>query len=283
MTFDISRTRSLGAILIDSGKLSVADAERILRLQKERNLRFGDAAVQLKLLADEDIQHALAQQYDYPYLRKGEGKVSDEIIAAYQPFAHEVESLRGLRSQLMLRWFSGEPGHNALAICSAGAGEGRSHLAANLAVIFSQLGERTLLIDADMRNPRQHELFRVENKSGLSSILAGRSSIEAIQRVPDFVALSLLTAGPVPPNPQELLGRSAYAELVSSCATQFDVVLVDTPAAAMFADAQTIAARAGAALIVVRKHQSSLADIQLQIEQMGQLGVGVVGSVLTEF
>lgn len=277
-------THTIGAILVDSGKLSAADAERILRLQKEKGLRFGDAALQLGLLGQQDIDQAFARQYNYPYLLKGEGKASAELVAAYEPFSPQVEAMRMLRSQLMLRWFTGEAGQNMLSVCSAGRGEGRSHLAANLAVIFSQLGERTLLIDADMRNPRQHTLFNADNKLGLSSILAGRGvAAESIQRIPDFVSLALLSAGPVPPNPQELLGQAGFAQLLEAVAAKFDVVIVDTPPAAEYADTQTIAARTKAALIVARKHTSSLAATQQMAERLGQVGVNLVGSVITEF
>lgn len=275
--------RTIGAILVDAGKLSAAEAERVLRLQKEKGLRFGDAALQLGLLTQQDIDQAFAKQYNYPYLLKGEGKASAELVAAYEPFSSQVEALRALRSQLILRWFSGGEGQNMLAVCSAGRGEGRSRLAANLAVIFSQLGEHTLLIDADLRNPRQHELFAAENKVGLSTILSGRAGAEAIQRIPDFVDLSLLTAGPVPPNPQELLGQPAFARLLEAAAAKFDVILIDTPAAADSADTQMVAARTRAALIVARKHASALAATQQLAERLAQVGVNLVGSVLTEF
>lgn len=275
--------RSIGAILVDSGKLGAADAERILRQQKDNNQRFGDAALMLGLVTQQDIAQALAQQYNYPYLIKGEGKVADELIAAYEPFSPQVEALRALRSQLMLRWFVGETGHKTLAVCSAGRGEGRSYLAANLAIIFSQLGEHTLLIDADLRHPHQHELFKTDNKLGLSSILAGRGGLESVQRIPDFENLSLLPAGPVPPNPQELLGQPTFIQVLETSASRYDVVLIDTPAAADYGDTQMIAARARAALVVARKHKSSLAATQQLAERLGQVGTNLVGSVLTEY
>ncbi|MDQ6680114.1 MAG: chain length determinant protein tyrosine kinase EpsG, partial [Pseudomonadota bacterium] len=165
-------TRSLGGILIDSGQLTVEDAERVLALQKEQNLRFGAAAVQLGLLTEADIQYALSRQFAYAYLRKGPGDkkpVSDELVAAYQPFSPRVEQLRAIRSQLMLRWFDKAESRQVLTVVGASRYDGRSYLAANLAVVFSQLGERTLLVDADLRSPRQHELFHLENKVGFST------------------------------------------------------------------------------------------------------------------
>jgi receptor protein-tyrosine kinase len=283
MKSEIRADRSIGAILIDSDKLSINDAEQILHLQKAENLRFGDAGIKLGLLTEIDIQRALAHQYDYPYLLKGDGAVSETLVAAYSPFCPQVESLRTLRSQLMLRRFTGQPNHKMLSIVSSGRGEGRSYLAANLAVVFSQLGERTLLIDADMRNPCQHALFKLENRRGFSSVLAGRDDVQAVQRVNNFVDLSVLTAGATPPNPQELLGRPALTHLLHNLNEAFDVILIDTPAAGDFADAHMLAARAGAAMVVAHKHFSKLELVRQQTESMVQSGIEVIGAVMSEF
>ncbi|MCA1322661.1 chain length determinant protein tyrosine kinase EpsG [Herbaspirillum sp. alder98] len=274
--------RSIGAILIDSGALTPDNAERILRLQKEKGMRFGDAAIELRLLTQEDIDQALSSQFDYPYLRKGQSAVSAELIAAYNPFDAQVEALRALRSQLMLRWFDTEADRKVLAVTSPGRGEGRSFLAANLAVVFSQLGERTLLIDADMRHPRQHELFGLKNSSGLSSMLTGRGE-DPVIRIPALLGLSVLPAGPKAPNPQELLGRPAFTQLLAELAPAFDVILIDTAAGNEYADVQTVAVRAGAAMIVARKHLSHVSAVRGLSEQLSQSGVAVVGSVLNEF
>ena len=274
--------RSIGAILVDAGRMSVEDAERALRLQKERGIRFGQAAVQLGLIDESDIQFALSHQFDYPCLLSDEKDISDEIIAAYKPFSPQVEALRAVRSQLMLRWFDEDSEHKALAVVSPSAGEGRSYLAANLAVVCSQLGEHTLLIDADMRTPRQHELFKLENQVGLSSILAGRAEIGAVQRVKSLMDLSVLPAGPVPPNPQELLSRPMFARLLEECAREFDVVIIDTPAGNAFGEAQIIALRAGGALMVVRRNQTRVRPLQAFTQKLNDANVMVVGSVLNE-
>ena len=274
--------RSIGAILVDSGLLSPENAERILRLQKEKGLRFGDAAIELRLLKQEDIDDAISRQFDYPYLREGQSNVSAELIAAYNPFDAQVEALRALRSQLMLRWFGVEADRKVMVIASPGRGEGRSFLAANLAVVFSQLGERTLLIDADMRHPRQHELFGLKNASGLSSVLSGRGE-NPVQRIPALLGLSVLPAGPKAPNPQELLGRPAFTQLLEELAPEYDVILIDTPASDGYADVQTVAVRAGAAMLIARKHLSHVSALRVLSEQLGQSGVAVVGSVLNEF
>jgi chain length determinant protein tyrosine kinase EpsG len=275
--------RAIGAVLVDAGRLKIEDAERILRLQSEQQLRFGDAALRLGLLRQADIDFALARQFDFPYLERGQSAISEEVVAAYAPFSPEVEAIRALRSQLVLRWFATAPVHKALAIVSGERREGRSFIAANLAVAFAQLGERTLLIDADMRYPSQHRLFGVENRTGLSAVLAGRSGPDAVQRIPLLRNLSLLPAGAVPPNPQELLARPAFAQLLQQLTPQLDVILLDTPAASETADAQIAAVRCGAALIVARKHAARKWQVQGLSDTVAQARATIVGAVLNSY
>lgn len=278
-----SSHRSLGAILIEAGRLSADNAEKILRLQREHGQRFGETAVGLGLLTQADVELGLSRQFDFPYLLKGQSQASHELVAAYDPFSTQVEALRALRSQLMLRWFDSAENHTSLAITSPERNEGRSFLAANLAVVFSQLGERTLLIDADMRNPRQHELFGLPNRCGLSAILSGRSNIDAITRIPSMIDLSVLSAGVIPPNPQELLARPVFQQLLQELERRYDVILIDTPAADVCADAQSVAIRTGAALVVARKNVSRIRAVHDLVDTMKQSRICVVGSVLNEF
>jgi len=278
-------TRSLGGILIDSGQLTPEDAERVLQLQKEENLRFGAAAVKLGLLTEADIQYALSRQFSYAYLRKipGEKKpVSDELVAAYQPFSPRVEQFRAIRSQLMMRWFDKAELRQVLTVVGAGRFDGRSYLAANLAIVFSQLGERTLLVDADMREPRQHFMFHLENQIGFSTLLAGRSREEAIVRISDLAGLSVLPAGPTPPNPLELLNRLNFDEFMIQAKGAYDVVIVDTPAMASGEDAAMIAVRTGAALAIARAGSTRVAAFTDLVQGLMEAGVTVVGSVLNE-
>lgn len=274
---------AIGAILIRNGRLTALDAEKVMRFSIERNLRFGDAAMAMGMLTTADIELALSRQYEYPYLLRGESSISDEVIAAYEPFTARVESLRALRNQLMWRWFETGAERRALAIASAESGDGRSFLAANLAVVFSQQHQRTLLIDADMRAPRQHQLFGLENRAGLSAVLAGRSGLDAIERIPALVDLSVLTAGAVPPNPSELLGRPAFGRLLRQLAADYDVILIDTAAGDQFSDAQLVASRAGAALLVAHQNHSQLKKMRDLVGLLTDARVHLVGTVLNDY
>jgi chain length determinant protein tyrosine kinase EpsG len=275
--------RSVGTILIHAGRLTLENAERVLLLQRERGLRFGEAAIQLGLLTQADIDFALARQFNYPYLVRGESKVSEDVVTAYTLSGPQLEALRALRSQLMLRWIDSDPARKVLAIVSGERNEGRSFIAANLAVTFSQLGRNTILIDADMRHPRQHSLFGLDNRAGLSAVLSGRGGPETIQHVPGLLDLSVLPSGALPPNPLELLARPLFAQLLRELGQKFDVILLDSPATAECADAQTVAVRAGAALIVARKNATRMWRVRGVSDTVTQASATVIGTVLNDF
>jgi receptor protein-tyrosine kinase len=275
--------RSIGAILIDAGRLSAVDAERILQYQQQTELRFGEAGIELGLLTEADILYALSLQFDYPFIQPGGSRpISSEVIAAYKPFSIEGERLRALRSQLQLRWFDEGGRNTALAIVSGARGEGRSHLAANLAVTFAQLGQRTLLIDGDLRAPRQHKLFKVENQVGLSSLLAGRMQDQVVTFVHGIPGLAVLPAGPTPPNPAELLSRPAFSRIMEQSKSSFDVVLVDSPAFDVGADAALLARATGAAMAMARNNVTRMNTFNGVVSSMTDAGVFVVGSVLID-
>ncbi len=278
-------SRTMGDILVTTGRLSAGNLIRILETQKKDKLPFGEAAIALKVLTKDDIDFALSKQFDYSYLHEADSSLSPHLVAAYKPFSRVGENLRAVRSQLMLRWFNGDAMHKVLAVVSPGTGEGRSFIAANLSIVFAQQGERTLLIDADLRakaDSGQHSLFRLGRGPGLSSILADRAGLECAQLVPGLPGLAVLPAGAVPPNPQELLGRPSFGQLLLTASAQFDVILIDTPAGVDYADAEIIAARAGAAVMVARQNQTLVPGTQALARRLQDGGVSLVGSVLND-
>jgi protein-tyrosine kinase len=275
--------RRIGSILAEQGKLGLRDIERVLELQQRQGSRFGEAALRVGLITKADLQSALAAQYDFPQLLPGTGGISTEIVVAYEPFHPRAEELRALRTQLLIRWSKAEIRHRVLAIVSPGPGEGRSYVAANLAALFSQLGERTLLIDADLRAPRQHQIFDVPDRFGLSTVLSGRADGSAVVPIPKFGTLSLLPAGARPPNPQELLSRHVLADLLQGLRTEFDVILIDTPPAKLYADAQSVAFQAGSVMVLARKDRTRLADTTGVIRELNNTGARIVGTVLNAF
>lgn len=274
------RSLTIGGLLLDAGKITLAGAERILRLQKEKGMLFGEAGKALGLISEKDIQQVLFQQFDFPFLANNKSGLSLELISAYKPFSKQVEILRAVRSQLMLRWFVGD--RKTLAIVSPINNEGRSFLAANLAIVFSQLGERTLLIDADLRQPRQHKLFNLEGKLGFSNILAERVDASVIAKVPGFRDLSILPAGTIPPNPLELIGRR-LEPCLEQLATDYDIILLDTPAGSQGSDAQLLAAKAGGALLIARQHKTRLLKLDTMKNLLENSGTVVIGAIINDF
>ncbi len=270
----------MGTILYEQGKLREEDIERVLRAQKRSGTSFGETACKLGLISEGDVQHALAHQFGYHYLQPGDSRYPRELVAAYDPFSPQCEMLRAMRTYLMQAWFPRRP---ALVVASAGRGEGASFFAANLAVTCAQLGKRTLLVDANLRRPRQHSIFNLGRRQGLSDILAGRAGIETFAKVDAFPHLSVLPAGTIPPNPLELLSRPAFAEVQESLSGRFDVILVDTPAFATGADALAVSTHVGGTLLVCCKDRARVGAIRSTTRQLARAGVEVVGSVLVEF
>jgi len=272
------RSPTLGRLLQEAGKITAEDTERILQLQRREGLRFGDAALKLRLVTEADIRRTLSIQFDYRYLPDGAGALGRELVAAYQPFSAYAEALRALRSQLVMRWFGN--GNKALAVVAAQPGDGCSALAANLAVVFSQLGENTLLVDANLRQPAQHELFRLRERRGLSDILIGRAGLDAVSRIDALANLAVLGAGAVPPNPQELLNRRNFGELMHELQAAHDVVIVDTAPAIGTSDAQPVAMRCGGALLVSRLDVTPLRDLANVRDQLLVSDVQIVAGVV---
>lgn len=272
---------NLGTLLLQAGVIKEADIERILKYAQDKQMRFGDAALKLGCAKKDDIEHALARQFDYPYLRAGVGGFGKELVAAYQPFTPRVEALRALRMQLMLRWFA--VGNPALAVVSANEREGRSYLAANLAIVFSQLGDRTLLIDGNLQNSRMHKVFRISNDPGLSPALVGRTAGQlSIEKIPHFENLWVLPAGAPPPNPDELLARNEFDDILRQLSSQYDIILVDTPPGNGGIGAETIAFRCGAGLLVTRRNHTRMDDLRAFTERL-QGRSQIIGSVLNSF
>lgn len=272
----------IGALLVDSGKITLEQAERVMRLQQEKGLRFGDAAIKLGLITTADFDAVVAQQFEFSFLVPGSSGLSGELVAAYAPFDPRIETFRAVRSQLMLRWFNPEVGLKHLAIVSPHRAEGRSHFAANLAIVFSQLRKKTLLVDADMRHPRQHLLFNLENRAGLSTLLAGRANTEVIEHILPLLDLSVLPAGPVPPNPQELLGRPLFQKLLVGMAKEYDVIILDTPAGNAHADAQTVATLAGGAFMVTRLDHTPISSVKALSDSLMGTGAVLVGAIINK-
>lgn len=278
-----NKLRPIGDIISQANNLAPAQVEAVLNYQKTNNVRFGEAAVALGFINGDDVVWALSQQYEYPYSHSKTASLSDELLVARNPFSPQAELFRELRSQLLITQFpEGQP-HKPFAILSPNRGDGKTFFAANLAIAFAQLGRNTVLIDADLRNPRLHTLFGLEStKGGLADTLADRAAPNVYVPVQDLPNLYLLPAGTIPPNPLELLERQSFSLLLGELTRKFDYVFVDTPASEMGADNAAIAARCGAAMIIARKHESREKDINRLIAILKMAKADLSGILLNE-
>ena len=275
--------RSIGSIIAETRNLTADQVEKVLAHQKAKGIRFGEAAIALGYASTDDVLFALSQQFHYPYAAEDRRKANPELVALNQPFGVQAESFRAIRSQLMMRLFNEGQTRCALAVVSPDSGDGKSFFSANLAVTLAQLGGRTLLVDADMRGPRQHEVFGIANVSGLSGILSGRSESKVIQQVAGVPSLFVLPVGITPPNPLELVERPAFGLLVRELLSKFDHVVVDTPAAVYGSDCAVIAARCGAALVVARRDKSSITTLEELVGNLAETPTKLAGVIFNEF
>ena len=254
----------------------------MLANQRISGLRFGEAAVALGLASKDDVLFALAQQFHYPYAAEETRKLNPELVALNEPFSPRAEGFRALRSQLMMRVFVENGPRQAVAIISPDTGDGKTYCAANLAVTLAQLGGRTLLVDADMRSSRVHEVFKLRNNAGLSGILSGRNDKQVMHQIPGIESLFVLPVGTTPPNPLELVERPAFGMLMRELAAKFDHVIVDTPAAVLGADACVISARCGAALVIARRNEVRVAALNDLVASLAGSPVKLVGAVMND-
>ena len=275
--------RSIGDIIREAKGLTDEQVERILKYQRDHGLRFGESAVALGLASDDDVLFALAQQFHYPYAPENRRALNPELVTAARPFSQQSEAFRAIRSQVMMRIFNGEDQRRALAIVSANSGEGKTFFTANLATVLSQLGGRTLAVDADMRGPRLHQVFGVPGTSGLSGLLSGRAESNVIVQVPDLPSLFLLPVGITPPNPQELVERPAFGILMRELLLKFDHVVIDTPAAEYGADSSVVAAKAGAALVIARRGLTRLGALQDLVANLSDTPARLAGVIMNDY
>lgn len=271
----------MGQAFIAARKLTEDEVSRIIQLQQRKRIRFGEAAIKLGLLNEEDVHAVLAQQFNYQTIVKhGDGnrkKISSRLLIAHSPYSAQAEAIRRFRSEILLR--AGEQPCLVVALTSPNAKEGKSHLSASLAIAFAQLNMKTLLIDANLRRPSLHQLFDVKNKTGLSTMLAGRTlpTLDMSHAITNF--LQVIPAGPKPPNPSEILSSTpSLSDLLDKFKPDVRVIVIDTPPTRVGADAQIIAAQAGNVVLICRKDQTTADNLKVAYENVQTASVNVLGT-----
>jgi polysaccharide biosynthesis transport protein len=189
-----------------------------------------------------------------------------------------AEAIRSIRTNILFS--STEEGVRTLVVTSTGPGEGKTMIATNLAIGFAQAGQRVLLIDADMRRPRVHEMFRQKQEPGLSNLMVGHAPPSACIRKSSVAGLWLLTAGRTPPNPAELLGSQRFKDFIGSLGEHFDSVIIDSPPAMAVTDAAIAASTAGGIVFVIGAEMTSRQAAKAAIQQLENAQRCFLGAVL---
>lgn len=197
-----------------------------------------------------------------------------------KPGSSEAESYRSVRTALFFR--CQKFGHKIVQITSPEPQDGKTTLAANLSLAMAHAGKKVLLIDADLRCPKLHKIFRLRHEFGLSDVVTGEIQFENALQTCEVPGLSLLTAGLTPSNPAELLGNVAFESLLQRLRSDYDYIVVDTPPLVAVSDPCIVASRVDALLLVVRAGKNKVTTIRSGCELLSQLGVKILGVVVND-
>jgi capsular exopolysaccharide synthesis family protein len=225
------------------------------------------------------LGHVPRIQTDAPPTRSSVTGLDPTLVGFLRPMSSEAEAYRGVRTQL---YFSTQGrGHQVIQVTSPTPGDGKSTLAANLAVSVAQSGKRVVLLDCDFRKPRVHRLFNIQHPEvGLASVVAGEAKLEAAVRATEVENLSVMPCGPRPANPAELLTSPKFQEVLAELKGMFDFVIVDTPPVLAVTDPSAVAPRVDGVLLVFRMTKTARPTAERAREQLGAVGARVLGVIV---
>ncbi|KFL14867.1 capsular biosynthesis protein [Geobacillus stearothermophilus] len=207
-------------------------------------------------------------------------RLERSLITAEDPKSPIAEQYRTIRTNIQFS-FIDRP-LRSLIVTSTGPGEGKSTTVANLAVAFAQQGKKTLLIDADLRKPTVHYTFRLNNYMGLTNVLTGSAPLLPTCQVTEIDHLSILTSGPIPPNPAELLSSNAMAQCLEQLYETFDLVIFDTPPVLAVTDAQVLANQCDGTVLVIESGGTEIEAAVKAKELLEAANAKLLGVVLNK-
>jgi receptor protein-tyrosine kinase len=210
--------------------------------------------------------------------RKAEVENYDErLLTILDPDSVTAEGYRTLRTNL-LHAAVGNPA-KVIVITSFAGGEGKSMTCANLAVALAQVGKYTLALDCDFRKPQLHRYFGLRNLQGTVDLVAGERSLQEVAEEP-LEGLKVVSVGPIPPNPADLLDSERFAKFLTDMREVFDYVLIDTPPLAMFSDPVILAAQSDGVLLVIDAQNTRKVSVGQCMRSLQTVGANVLGTVM---
>ncbi|MCM3741814.1 CpsD/CapB family tyrosine-protein kinase [Oceanobacillus luteolus] len=213
--------------------------------------------------------------------KKNQSKIGSNIrhlITKVNPKSPISEQYRTVRTNMQFSSVDNEL--KSFLVTSSGPAEGKSSTTANLAVVYAQQGKRVLLIDADLRKPTMHYTFRLDNLRGLSNVLVGENTLEEAVNQTDVETLDVMTCGPIPPNPSELLASRKMENLLKEAKLSYDLVIFDTPPVLAVTDAQILANIVDGTVLVVRSGKTEVEAAEKAKESLAPAKAKLLGVVL---
>jgi len=204
--------------------------------------------------------------------------VKRSLITQQDPRSHISEQYRTIRTNI--QFASVDKELTTIVVTSSGPAEGKSTTVANLAVVFAQQGKQVLLIDSDLRKPTVHYTFNVSNTKGLTNVLTKQSALGEVVQPSMQENLSLLTSGPIPPNPAELLSSKAMEELIKEASATYDMVLFDSPPLLAVTDGQILASKCDGTLLIVSSGKTEIEQAIKAKDLLNSVNSHLLGVIL---
>ncbi len=209
--------------------------------------------------------------------REGAEDFPARLVAINAPEGIASEAFRTLRTSLIYSLVDDPP--RVITVTSPGPREGKSTTCANLAVVLAQANKSVLLVDCDLRRPVMHRLFELNNVRGFVDVLAREGDVEDFWREP-LENLKVVTAGPAPPNPAELLGSERFSTLVEQFREDFDYVILDAPPVQLVSDPAIIASQTDGVLLALDAQNTRKMSVRRSVRSLQSVGANVLGTVM---
>lgn len=268
-----------GLVLGLFAALLAIQADRTVRSRADIEERFATACLGVVPSATPRATRRGLYRYQYGHTPNNDAPVENlDLVVHSHPTSSIAELMRGVRTNLL--FMSPDRPIQMLMVASAMPREGKTFTAVSLAITLAQSGKRVLIVDADMRRPRIHKVFKIRPPVGLTSVLIGEATLEEAVCETEVPNLFVLPCGPIPPNPGELIHSQRATELIALLRERFDRVVWDTPPVTAVADALALGPQLDGLVMVLRARRTRLDDADISLRQMRAVGIRVVGCVL---